>query len=89
MEKNGTTKNSKRTKHIKVRYFIIKDKVDQGEMNLRYCLTKQMWSDIFIKPLQGQKLRVMRAVIMNCPLDYDETIYKSKNERKSNDDNTE
>ena len=35
LEKNGKTTNSKRTKHIKVRYFFIKDKLDQGEINLK------------------------------------------------------
>ena len=35
LEKNGKTTNSKRTKRIKVSYFFIKDKVDQGEINLK------------------------------------------------------
>ena len=49
-----------------VRYFLIKDRVDQGEVNIKYCLTEQMWSDILTKPLQGQQFRLMRAMIMNC-----------------------
>ena len=31
LEKNGQASSSKRTKHIRVRYFFIKDKIDQGE----------------------------------------------------------
>ena len=54
-----------------MRYFFIKDKVDQGEITLKYCPTKQMWLDILTKPLQGQQVRTMRAMIMNCPMDYD------------------
>ena len=33
VEKNGKTFSSKRTKHIKVRYFFIQDKIDLGEAN--------------------------------------------------------
>ena len=72
LEKNGKTFSSKRTKHIKVRYFFIQDKINQGKVSIKYCPTQQMWSDIFTKPLQGQQFRLMRSKIMNCPIDYDE-----------------
>ncbi len=28
-----------------------------------------MWADVQTKPLQGPKFRVMRAFLMNCPVD--------------------
>ncbi len=31
-----------------------------------------MWADILTKPLQGAKFRLMRAFLMNCPIDYSE-----------------
>ena len=31
-----------------------------------------MWSDVLTKPLQGQQFRMMRAMLMNWPKDYDE-----------------
>ena len=31
-----------------------------------------MWADVLTKPLQGAKFRLMRAFLMNCPLDYSE-----------------
>jgi hypothetical protein len=34
---NGTFLSSKRTKHIKARYFFIKDKVEEGGVEIRYC----------------------------------------------------
>ena len=43
--------------------------MDQGEINLEYCPTEQIWSDIFTKHLQGQQFRMMRAMVMNCPVD--------------------
>ena len=39
METNGKTANSKRTKHIKIRYFFIIDKIKQKEINIAYCPT--------------------------------------------------
>ncbi len=70
LEKNGRVSSSKRTKHIKVKYFLIKDYYDSGEIHLRYCPTDVMWADVLTKPLQGQKFRDMRAFLQNCPRDY-------------------
>ena len=66
LEKNGHASRSKRTKHIKARYFFTKHYYDSGEIDLRYCPTKQMWADVLTKPLQGSKFREMRAILMNC-----------------------
>eukprot|EP00804_Cyclotella_cryptica_P007868 CCRYP_001430-RB/>CCRYP_001430-RB protein AED:0.37 eAED:0.34 QI:0/0/0/1/0.25/0/5/0/757 len=72
LAKNGRWSSSKRTKHIKLRYFFIKDKVDSGEVDIRYVPTEQMWSDILTKPKQGKGFRVDRSHLMNVPEDYDE-----------------
>ena len=34
---SGSLSSSKRTKHIKARYYFIKDKIDEGEVDLRFC----------------------------------------------------
>ena len=70
MERKGKTTNSKHTKHIKVFYFFITDKVSKKEVTMNYCHTKEMLADISTKPVQGAKFREMRAHLMNCPLDY-------------------
>jgi hypothetical protein len=57
LEKNGRVSSSKRTKHIKGKYFLIKDYYDSGEIDLRYCPTDVMWADVLTKPLQGQKVK--------------------------------
>ncbi len=57
LEKNGRVSSSKRSKHIKAKYFLIKDYYDAGEADLKYCSTDMMWADVLTKPLQGQKLR--------------------------------
>ncbi len=70
--KNGHTSSSKRTKHIKAKYFFIQHYYQTGEIYLCYCPTKHMWVDILTKPLQGLKFCQMRAILMNCPIDYAE-----------------
>jgi hypothetical protein len=72
MEKNGRVSASKRSKHIKAKYFLIKDYYDAKEIDLKYCPTESMWADVLTKPLQGQKFRDMRAFLQNCPHDYDD-----------------
>jgi len=54
LARNGKFSSGKRTKHIKARYFNITDKVDSGDLELRYEPTESMWSDILNKPKQGQ-----------------------------------
>jgi hypothetical protein len=53
LETNGRTRSSKRTKHIKVKCYLIKDKVNQKEITIEHRPTEQMWTDINTKPKQG------------------------------------
>jgi hypothetical protein len=66
--------HQKRTKHIKAKFFLIKDYYESGETDLGYCPTDIMWADVKTKPLQGQKFRDMQAFLQNCPRDYDNDI---------------
>jgi len=70
--KNGKMSSSKKTKHIKAKFFLIKDRVDDGEIKVIDCLTEMMWAEIMTKPLQGTAFRVMRAELMNCPVNYED-----------------
>ncbi len=72
LEKNERATSSKRTKHIKAKYFLIEDYYDAEEIDIKFCPTDEMWADILTKPLQGQKFRDMRAFLQNCPRDYDD-----------------
>ena len=69
LEKNGKASSSKQTKHIKVRYFFIKDKIDRKEVSVKYCPTEDMWADVLTNPLQGRKFRTMRATFTNYPIE--------------------
>ena len=53
-----------------MKYFLIKDNYNSGEIDLRNFPTDVMWADILTKPLQGQKFRDMHAFLQNCPRDY-------------------
>jgi hypothetical protein len=57
LKTNGRVSSSKWTKHIKVKYFLIKDKVDWEEITIKHCPTDQMWMDINTKPKQGTVFR--------------------------------
>ena len=67
LETNGKASSSKRTKHIKVKYFYVKEKVDNGEIEIKHCLTEQMWTDINTKPKQGAVFRAFRGHVMGIP----------------------
>ena len=76
---NGRWSSSKRTKHIKSRYFFIKDKIDQGEVSIEHQPTNMMlmWSDVLTKPKQGKGFSVDMAMLMNVP-----EMYNDEEERK-------
>eukprot|EP00804_Cyclotella_cryptica_P029403 CCRYP_013361-RC/>CCRYP_013361-RC protein AED:0.41 eAED:0.27 QI:0/-1/0/1/-1/1/1/0/407 len=66
LEKNGRTSSSKRTKHIKIRYFFFKDMIAQKEVEVQHCPTQEMWSDILTKPKQGKDFIMMRSKLLGC-----------------------
>lgn len=55
---------SARTRHIGIRYFFVKDRVDSQEVEIVYKATGEMRADILTKPLQGELFRSMRAALM-------------------------
>lgn len=78
LEVNGALSSSKRTKHIKRRYFFIKDKIADRELEVQYCPTELMKADILTKPKQGKGFRVDRGELMNVPVDYDDEIERMR-----------
>ena len=65
MEENGRFSSTKRTKHINIRYYFIKQVVDSKQVTIEYCPTEDMVSDYFTKPLQGRLFYKLRDIIMN------------------------
>ena len=56
LEKNERISSSKRTKHIKAKYFLIKDYYDSGVIDLWYCPTDVMWADILTQTVAGAEV---------------------------------
>jgi hypothetical protein len=63
-EKNGRKSCGPNSRHIDIRYFFIKDRIDIENIDVQHCPTEQMLADFFTKPLQGHLFRKFRAVIM-------------------------
>jgi len=61
--KNGRSLNAK-TKHIKLKYYFIKQYFDNGDFELEYCPTADMVADILTKPMQGKLFFKLRALLL-------------------------
>jgi hypothetical protein len=64
MIKNGISKCDK-TRHMNVRFFWTKERVDNGEIQIVYTPTDDMVADILTKPLQGDKFLTLRRLLLN------------------------
>lgn len=64
LECDGKASSSKRMKHINMRYYFIKDRIDSKEVNVEWCRTKDMIANFMTKPLQGAAFTRFRNHIM-------------------------
>lgn len=53
----------RRSKHIDVRYFFVRDLQQKEVIKLEYCPTETMLADILTKPLQRVRLETLRRMI--------------------------
>ena len=74
LAKNGRFSISKRTKHIKNSYFIIKDKIGKGLIIIQYFPTGDMWTNTNTKALQGSLFYKMCSHLMGIGKDYCDDI---------------
>ena len=65
LKTNERSSAEKRSKHLNVKYFHIKDQVNQGKTQVKYCSTDQMKEDCQTKPKQGSAFNHMRAEILS------------------------
>ena len=64
MLKNGRNSCTGNSRHIDIRHFFVKDRVDKKEVKVEYCPSRLMLADFFTKPLQGVLFEKFRSVIM-------------------------
>jgi hypothetical protein len=67
VKKGYSTSNN--TRHINIRYFFIKDRVDTEELKIEYLPTEDMIADFFTKPLQGELFKTLRDKILGIKAD--------------------
>jgi hypothetical protein len=48
------------SKHIEIKYYFIRDKVQEGEVKLQYIPTDEQTTDILTKPLSNIKFAYLR-----------------------------
>ena len=63
---NGRQSAGKRSRALNICYFFVHDQKNKGNINIKYCPTKQMWADLMTKPLQGSNFRFMADRLMGC-----------------------
>lgn len=54
---------AERTRHIAIRYFWVKERVDTGEARVQHLGTKKMYANLLTKPLQGAQFQGERKGI--------------------------
>ena len=64
MEKNGKKSCTGHSRHIDIRYFFTKGRVESNKMSIAYCSTEHMLADLFTKALQGALFAKFSDVIM-------------------------
>lgn len=64
LEKNGRMSSGRKTKHMDIRYFWIKDRVQREGIKIEYCPTQMMIADFFTKPLEGKLFKRFRDVVL-------------------------
>lgn len=61
---HGRSINS-RTRHFDIALYFAKDRVESGEICIKYCPTEEMFADLLTKPLQGKLFMKHRAQLLN------------------------
>lgn len=61
---NNGRSTSDRTRHINIRYFFIKQYLEDGTMTVEHCPATEMIADILTKPLQGYEFIKMRDLLL-------------------------
>jgi hypothetical protein len=51
------------TRHIDIRYFWVKERVDKGEAIIKHLGTKDMYANVLTKPLQGSQFTTERDAL--------------------------
>jgi hypothetical protein len=62
---NNGASTSDRTRHVAIRYYWVKDRIDKKEVEVVYCPTHEMVADLLTKPLVGEAFIRLRNAMLN------------------------
>jgi hypothetical protein len=68
-----------RTRHIDIRYFWLKDRVDRGEATIVHKGTEELYANVLTKPLQGSQFVYERG----CLTGWSPTGEKASNSKEN------
>ena len=54
---------AERTRHVAIRYFWVKERVDNNEMRIEHKGTKEMYANVLTKSLQGSQFVYARECL--------------------------
>ena len=58
---------AERTRHIQIRYFWVKERVDTGEVQVEYLRSEDMYTNVLTKPHQGPQFQRERGRLTGWP----------------------
>ena len=64
LEKNGRNSCTGNSRHIDIKYFFVKDRIENGEVSVSYCPTLSMLADFYTKAVQGGLFTKFRNALM-------------------------
>mmetsp|Transcript_19934 Transcript_19934/g.36303 ORF Transcript_19934/g.36303 Transcript_19934/m.36303 type:complete len:167 (-) Transcript_19934:169-669(-) len=73
----GKVQELQGTKHIRMKYFFITDRIQHGNVTVEHMPSERMWIDVNNKPKQGRPSRVDRSEMMGCPIDLPSSLKSS------------
>jgi hypothetical protein len=65
LKEKGQKSAGKRSRHLNILLFFVKDQKEKGNLSIQYCPTNEMIGDYMTKPLHGKKFVKFRQSIMN------------------------
>ena len=64
LEKNGRNSCTGNSRHIDIKYFFVKDRIDNRDVSISYCPTLNMLADFYTKATQGSLFEKNWDVLM-------------------------
>ena len=64
LEKNGKASSGKQTNHINMGYFFVTDRIQKGDVSVKWCPTGDTTGDFLTKPNKGVHFKRFRDAIM-------------------------